>query len=106
MVGHAAVFLLGVLSFACLALSMARHQQDVFGAELRPAITRALSLCGWLLQAFALYLAGQALGWSQGLVAYSGHASLAAGVVFVLLMLWQRYKLRRVDLKRRQTTGL
>lgn len=87
---HGAVLLLSLLGFACLALAMTRHQEDLCGAALRPHATRCIRVAGWLLLALALGLAVSGLGWSFGLTAYSGHTSAAAGLVFIMLVVLSR----------------
>ena len=82
---HLAVFLLCVAAFGALALAMERHQQEVFARALAPPATRALRAAGWLLLVAALALAVRHQGWSLGLVSYSGHTSVGAGLVFALL---------------------
>jgi len=49
-----------------------------------------LRAAGWLLLLAALWRAVHGLGWGLGLVAYSGHTSAAAGLVFVALVAWDR----------------
>ena len=45
---------------------------------------------GWALLLLALWRTVAAMGWGIGLVAYSGHTSAAAGVVFLALIAWGR----------------
>jgi len=82
------------LGFAALALAMERHQQDLFKSILVPMRTRLLRMGGWILLLLALVLLVRASGWSLGLVAYSGHTSLGAGVVFLTLVGIERWRLR------------
>ncbi len=84
---------LALAAFACLALAMDRHQQDLFGKELPAAQTRRLRAGGWTLLALSLHAALQLQPWSVGLVAWFGHISTAAAVV--LLGLVARERLRR-----------
>jgi hypothetical protein len=79
-----------VLSFACLAMSMSRHQPTVFGRELSSAVSRALRCVGWLGLLAALALEVYASGWALGLVCYSGCTSLAAGIVYCALIVRER----------------
>lgn len=88
---HAMTFLLCLAGFAPLALAMDRHQQDVLGRELQPRATLGLRCAGWALLLAALWQAVGAQGWALGLVAYSGHTSAAAGLVFVALVAWNRW---------------
>lgn len=92
---HAAAFLTCVAAFAALALAMLRHQEDLFGTALSVGLTRALRGIGWALLALALVWLVPALGWGRALVAYSGHTSMAAGLVFIALLAWERWKVRR-----------
>jgi len=89
---HMVVFLLCAAGFAALALAMDRHQQDVLGRALPPRATQLLRGAGWALLLAALWQAVGAKGWALGLVAYSGHASAAAGLVFVALLAWNRWR--------------
>ncbi|MFT3719529.1 MAG: DUF3325 domain-containing protein [Pseudorhodoferax sp.] len=92
---HWTLLLLCTAGFGALALAMDRHQQDVFGRELPARAGRALRVLGWALLAAALWRAVAAQGWGLGLVAYSGHTSAAAGLVFAALVLWNRWRARR-----------
>ncbi|RAR58334.1 uncharacterized protein DUF3325 [Paraburkholderia unamae] len=85
-----AALLLCVPAFACLALAMERHQQTLFDAPLSAAATRALRGFGWCGLLAALWLAVSAKGWALGLVWYSGCTSLAAGIVYGLLIMCAR----------------
>ncbi len=84
---HLVVLLLCVEGFGALALAMERHQHEVFGRTLAAPATRAWRGAGWLLLGAALALAVHNQGWGLGLVSYSGHTSLGAGLVFGLLVL-------------------
>ena len=86
MTHHLAVLLLSAAAFGALALAMERHQDEVFARALAPSTTRALRGAGWLLLGAALVLAVRNQGWSLGLVSYSGHTSVGAGLVFGLLV--------------------
>jgi hypothetical protein len=88
--GHILVFVAASIGFACLALSMDRHQEDLFGDELRPALTRGLRTGGWLMLSAGLVAAVRSQGWSFGLVAYSGHTSVAAWLVFMAMVMFNR----------------
>ncbi|GAA5232766.1 DUF3325 domain-containing protein [Verticiella sediminum] len=87
---HLVLLLLCIAAFACLALAMERHQCDRFGHALTHGQTRVLRAAGWLLLVVALWLSIAAMGTSFGLVAYSGHTSLAAGLVFLALLALER----------------
>lgn len=86
------VWVLCVASFAVLALSMPRQQEDLFGAELASRPTRAMRFAGWGGLVVALWLLVASQGWALGLVSYSGHTSVAAGLVYLSLVVVQRRK--------------
>ena len=92
---HLAVFLLSTLGFAALALAMERHQEDLFGHALAARATRWLRMAGWAALGLALMLIVKAQGWGVGLVSYSGHTSLGAGLVFGVLVAIERTRSRR-----------
>lgn len=87
---HLAIFVPSLLGFAALALAMERHQEELFARALSSPVTRGLRWAGWLGLAVALAVAVRSQGWSLGLVSYSGHTSLGAGLVFGALVAWQR----------------
>ncbi|WP_343293339.1 DUF3325 domain-containing protein [Vandammella animalimorsus] len=89
---HALIFLASLLGFACLAMAMPRHQLDALGHELPASASRALRGSGALLLLLALALAVRSMGWGLGLVNYSGHSGMAAGVVFMALLIDQRLR--------------
>ncbi|RYF65857.1 MAG: DUF3325 domain-containing protein [Comamonadaceae bacterium] len=95
MTAHLLALLLCVPGFGALALAMERHQEDLFSAALAPARTRLLRVVGWALLLLALVLLVRTRGWSLGLIAFSGHTSLAAAVVFTTLIGLERRRLRR-----------
>lgn len=87
---HGLPLLICVVAFTCLALAMDRHQDTVFGRELPRGKTRALRIAGWCGLLLALrFIVGEE-GWALGLVSYSGCTSLAAGLVFGMLILRER----------------
>ena len=67
--------------FTLLALSMDRHQRDVFRHRLDGARSRWLRHMGWLVLATSAVpcIAGE--GWGIGLVDWLGVLTLAAGAV-------------------------
>ena len=89
---HALVLAISLAGFACLALSMQRHQRDQFTRPLPAGRTRALRRLGWLLAALALPVAIHGLGIGFGLVAWTGHISLAAALVFTALLCRSRWR--------------
>jgi hypothetical protein len=94
---HLLVFLLSTLGFAALALAMERHQEDLFGHALSTAASRWLRMAGWAALGLALVLIVKAQGWGVGLVSFSGHTSLGAGLVFGALIVIERTRSRRPD---------
>ncbi len=78
---HLLTFVICITGFLALALATERQQVDLFGRALPIKATRALRLLGWSALLVALYAIVQVQGWGMGLVSYSGHTSLAAGVV-------------------------
>lgn len=87
---HALVFVLSLAGFVALALATERQQEALFGRALAPRRTRQLRCVGWAALLLALAVAVQAEGWSLGLVTLSGHTSLGAAIVAVVLILRQR----------------
>ena len=77
---HLILFVLSVAAFACLALSMERHQRDVVRRVLSAQATQQLRAMGWALLVFSTVFA------MRGLAALSGHTSVAAGVVVLAMM--------------------
>jgi len=92
---HLSSAMLCLLGFAALALTMERHQEDLFGRVLVPTTTRALRVVGWAALLLGLTVVVRAQGWALGLVSYSGHTSLGAGLVFGMLVVWARRQARR-----------
>lgn len=89
---HVLSLLICLAAFAALAMATDRAQLEVLGRELPATKSRALRAAGWaqLLASLALVVSVQ--GWGLGLVSYSGHTSVAAGVVFLALIVQQRRK--------------
>jgi hypothetical protein len=78
---HLAVLLLSLLAFMALALAKKRHYKDVFKRPPAPATMRRLRVAGWSALALALGIVVGREGLGLGLVIYSGHTTLAAGLV-------------------------
>lgn len=87
---HLSMLLLSVSAFVCLALAMARHQEDLFARELGAKATMALRAAGWVLLCGALAVALRQPSWSLGLVAWFGYLSFGAGAVFAAMLLAAR----------------
>lgn len=88
---HLISLLICVTAFAALALATDRAQSDLLGRELPVSTTRGLRVVGWTLLLVSLAIVVEAKGWGLGLVSYSGHTSLAAGVVFLGLVVRGRW---------------
>lgn len=88
---HAAALALCLLGFTALALASARPQDDLFGQALAADRTRALRLAGWATLVLALIALVRVQGWAMGLVSFSGHTSLAAGLVWGGLIVQARW---------------
>ena len=82
---HALVFLLSLSGFGCLALAMERHQRDLLKRALAAASTRRLRIAGTCLLLLACALCVAARGWGLGLAEFSGHTSVAAGLLVVAM---------------------
>lgn len=87
---HLLIFLLSLLGFAALALATERQQEIHFGRTLASNATRRLRIAGWAGLLLALAIAVGSQGWGMGLVSYSGHTSLCAGLVFAALLVRER----------------
>ncbi|MCG5241627.1 DUF3325 domain-containing protein [Azospirillum doebereinerae] len=83
---HPLSFMLCLAGFTALAFAMDRQQHDLIGRSLPASVTRALRIAGAcaLLLALGVLVAWQ--GWGLGLVMFSGHTSLTAGIVHVTLI--------------------
>lgn len=93
---HCAALVLCVAGFAALAFGVRRQQRDILGGSLPTAVTHGLRAvgAGALLGALGALIAGY--GWSLGLVMFSGHTSIAAGIVFCGLIGYLRTSPRRM----------
>jgi len=86
-VSHLLAFLCSLAGFLALALAMDRPQETLFCRHLSRRANAALRLAlGGLISR---------QGWSLGLVMFSGHTSLAAGMVFCLLVAVSRWRNER-----------
>jgi uncharacterized protein DUF3325 len=87
---HLLAFVLCLAAFAALAFAMRRQQRDIFGRSLWLTTTYALRLAGSsaLLSALGILVSRQ--GWSLGLVIFSGHTGVTAGIVYCLLVGYAR----------------
>jgi hypothetical protein len=79
-----------VVAFAALAAATDRHQRTFFARAVSPRRARGLRIVGWAGLALALWIAVAHQGWALGLVHYSGQTSLAAGLVYLALIVRDR----------------
>jgi len=91
---HAAVFSLCLAGFVALAFATRRQQREFLGGPLRSSVTYALRVIGTcaLLAALGVLVTWQ--GWGLGLVMFSGHTTLTAGIVFCGLIVRSRKNVR------------
>jgi hypothetical protein len=87
---HLLTLLFCLVAFALLAVAMERHQQTLFGRVLPAGQSRGFRIAGWCALVLALRFIVDDDGWALGLVRYSGCTSLAAGLVFGALILYER----------------
>ena len=83
---HLLALALCLIGFVALAFATRRQQRDLVGRSLSRVTTIALRIAGAgvLMLALGILVAWQ--GWGLGLVMFSGHASLAAGLVYAVLV--------------------
>ena len=83
---HLLALALCLTGFVALAFATRRQQRDLVGRSLSRTVTMALRLAGAgaLLLALCILVAWQ--GWGLGLVMFSGHTSIAAGIVYAVLV--------------------
>jgi hypothetical protein len=98
---HAWLLATSVAGFAALALATERQQEELLGRVLTAARSRLLRATGWLLLGAALLVAVRGWGWGFTLVAYCGHLSLAAGVVYATALAMARRRVTRAGSGRR-----
>jgi hypothetical protein len=92
---HLPPLLCCLVGFAALALAMPRPQEQVWRKLLPAGTIRCLRTAGTAMLLLALGLLVGRHGWGLGLVAYGGHTSLAAGIVFWVLIVHGRMRARR-----------
>lgn len=84
------VLALCVLAFFCLALSMERHQVDLFKRRLNKRPSLGLKGVAWAILAVSLLICLREPHWGVALVAWFGSLSAAAGIVYLGLLLVSR----------------
>ncbi len=77
----ASSFLLALLGFALLALSLAKHYRDLLGKTLPVALGRMFRGVGWLLLAASLMGAIAGQGFAIGIVLWTALLTAAALLV-------------------------
>ncbi len=87
---HLLLSCLCAMGFAALALGMARHQHELLGRPLSRAAALAWRVLGALALGLAWGLAGREWGAALGAVLFWAHAMLAAGLVYLGLMVRRR----------------
>lgn len=78
---HLLALMLSLAGFAALASATSRQQRDLFGKVLQPGRTRLIRLAAAVALVGALGALVAQHGWGLGLVMFSGHTSLAAGII-------------------------
>ncbi|VVE74394.1 hypothetical protein PCA31118_04740 [Pandoraea captiosa] len=80
--------------FGALALATQRHQQTYFSGVCASR-TRRYRQIGWTALVAALVVTVARQGWGLGLVHYSGQTSMAAGLVYLALIVAERRRASR-----------
>ncbi|WP_046115392.1 DUF3325 domain-containing protein [Aquincola tertiaricarbonis] len=97
--------LLCLSGFAALAAATDRVQEELLGRACSHGRVRLLRVAGWTLLLGALGWVVAHKGWSLGVVSYSGHTSVSAGLVYLVLILVHRMRFSlsaRADMRRRR----
>jgi hypothetical protein len=92
---HLTAYLISLLSFAALAHTLERQQENLYGRLLAPGPVRTMRIIGWSGLVCALAFLVSARGWGIGVVSFFGHTSAAAASVFCLLIFIDRYKVNK-----------
>lgn len=87
---HLLAFALCLAGFTGLALTAARQQRNLFTQPMSASSVAVVRAGSWMALAAPLALLVAWQGWGLGLVMFSGHTSLAAGVVHLALIGWAR----------------
>ncbi|MCI3205944.1 MULTISPECIES: DUF3325 domain-containing protein [Pandoraea] len=90
---HVVTFFICLVGFAALAMATERQQETFFGG-VSVARTRASRGLGWTALIVALAATVVHQGWGLGLVNYSGQTSMAAGLVYLTLIMAERRRSR------------
>jgi hypothetical protein len=85
-VTHPFAFVLCLAGLTALAFATRRQQRDIIGGPLRVITTYVLRFIGACALLLALGFLVARVGWSLGLVMFSGHTSLTAAIVYCALI--------------------
>lgn len=83
---HLLAFVLCLTGFTALAFATRRRQRDIIGKPLPSTTNYVLRGAGTCALLLALGALAAREGWSLGLVMFSGHTTLAAGLVYCALI--------------------
>ncbi|MBI5130432.1 MAG: DUF3325 family protein [Rhodopseudomonas palustris] len=83
---HAVAQALCLIGFAALALATRRPQHEIIGRSLPRGPVSTLRLAGAAALLIALAVLVEGKDWGLGLVAFSGHTTLAAAIVYGALI--------------------
>lgn len=89
---HAVIFCLTLIGFGAACLASPRQRERLFGRTIQVGAQVSLRLVACASFCAALVYAVHEAGWSFGPVIWFGHLSLAAGVVFITLILFDRLR--------------
>jgi hypothetical protein len=90
---HLYTFAICLVGFAALAMATERQQEALFHGVSRVR-TRQYRRIGWTALVVALGVSVVNQGWGFGLVTYSGQTSMAAGLVYLALIVAERRRSR------------
>ncbi|KAF1003666.1 MAG: hypothetical protein GAK28_04547 [Luteibacter sp.] len=79
MIGLSILF--GLAGFAALCLAMSRHQRDLLGRTLSPAVSRTARVIGWVALVASAACAMRAEGAALGAVYAFGIDTMCAAIV-------------------------
>lgn len=89
---HTIIFCLTLAGFFSACLASSRQQERLFGRMIHAAASATLRLVACASLCAALTYAVHEAGWSFGFVIWFGHLSVAAGAVFLSLIVVDRLR--------------
>lgn len=89
---HLTALLLSLAGFGGLALATDRQQQIILQRPLPSTAKLAMRVAAACSLALALAVLAAGRGWGLGLVMFSGHTSLAVGLVYCALLAYGRFR--------------